>query len=270
MGCHMKKIILKGLLIVAGLYIIICGILYFFQEKLIFFPQKLEKGYKFSFEQNFEEISVRTIDNKLLNGILFKADSSKGLIFYLHGNAGSLSSWGGVAKTYTDLHYDVFMLDYRGYGKSEGSIDSQGQLFDDIQTVYDTLKDKYGEDKMIVLGYSIGTGPAAKVASTNNPRLLILQAPYYSLTDMMRHSYPVVPTFILKYKFETDDYIKNCKMPVVIFHGDQDEVIYYGSSLKLKEEFKKQDTLITLVGQGHNGMTENPDYKKEIQEVLVK
>src|SRR5580693_10616872 len=111
------KITLKILKIVAGIYIAICGIFFFFQEKLIFFPQKLEKNYKFRFSQKFEEINIRTKDNKFLNGILFKADSSKGLIFYLHGNAGSLSSWGEVAKTYTDLNYDVFMLDYRGFGK---------------------------------------------------------------------------------------------------------------------------------------------------------
>lgn len=266
----MKKGILRILKIVAGLYIIICVLLFFFQEKLIFFPQKLEKSYKFSFDQTFEEIDIKTKDNKLLNGILFKADSSKGLIFYLHGNAGSLSSWGDVAKTYTDLKYDVFMLDYRGYGKSEGSIDGQSQFFQDIQTAYDKLKSKYTEDKIIVLGYSIGTGLAAKVASTNNPRLLILQAPYYSLTDMMRHTYPIIPTFILKYKFETDDYIMSCKMPVIIFHGDQDEVVYYGSSLKLQKEFKKQDTLITLPGQGHNGMTDNSDYQTEIQKILTR
>ena len=57
-------------------------------------------------------------------------------------------------------------------------------------------------------------------------------------------------------------------MPVVIFHGDQDEVIYYGSSLKLQKEFKKQDTLITLVGQSHNGITENTEYITAIQMVL--
>jgi len=266
----MKKILLKALIILAVLYILICGLLFFFQEKLIFFPQKLEKDYRFSFNQGFEELSITTKDNKLLNGILFKTDSSKGLIFYLHGNAGSLSSWGNVAKTYTDLNYDVFMLDYRGYGKSEGSIDGQDQLFQDIQTVYDELKNRYPEDKIIVLGYSIGTGPAAELASVNNPRLLILQAPYYSLTDVMRHTYPIIPTFILKYKLETYSYIKKCKMPVVIFHGNQDEVIYYGSSLKLKEGFKKQDSLITLIGQGHNGMTENPDYRVEIKKMLTR
>jgi pimeloyl-ACP methyl ester carboxylesterase len=57
-------------------------------------------------------------------------------------------------------------------------------------------------------------------------------------------------------------------MPIVIFHGDRDEVIYYGSSVKLKEQFKRQDTLITLIGQGHNGMTDHPDYKMEIEKIL--
>lgn len=84
----------------------------------------------------------------------------------------------------------------------------------------------------------------------------------------MSKSYPIIPTFILKYKFETNIYIKKCKMPVVIFHGDKDEVIYYESSLRLKESFKKNDRLIILNGQKHNDMTENKDYKKEIQRIL--
>jgi hypothetical protein len=266
----MKQIILRASIIIVGLYVIICVFLFFFQEKLIFFPEKLNKDYKFGFDQAFEELNIKTKDNKLLNGILFKADSSKGLIFYLHGNAGSLDSWGSVAKTYTALGYDVFILDYRGYGKSEGSINGQSQLFQDIQTAYDELKGKYPEDSIVIVGYSIGTGLAAKIASTNNPRLLILQAPYYSLKDMMQHNYPIIPTFILKYKLETNEYIRNCKMPIVIFHGNEDEVIYFGSSIKLKEEFKRSDTLITLIGQGHNGMTENPDYIKEIGTVLTR
>ena len=258
------------LTLLLALFIIIPGLLFLFQEKLIFYPQKLDKNYQFGFDQNFAEINVSTIDGITLNGLLFKADSSKGLIFYLHGNAGSLSSWGEVARTYTDLNYDVFMLDYRGYGKSEGAISGEGQLFQDMQTVYDELKNKYNEDAIIVLGYSLGAGLAAKIASTNNPKLLILQAPYYSMTDMMHHTLPIIPTFILKYKLKTNEFIKNCKMPIVIFHGNQDEVIYYGSSLKLKELFKEKDTLITLNGQGHNGITDNRDYLIEIQKILTR
>ena len=266
----MKKRIIRVLTIIFSIYILLCGLLYFFQEKLIFFPQQLDKNYKFEFGQKFEELNIKATDGKLINGLLFKAGSSKGLIFYLHGNAGSLSSWGDVAKTYTDLNYDVFIVDYRSYGKSEGEINGQNQLFEDSQTAYNELKKSYKEDKIIVLGYSIGTGLASKLASTNNPKLLILQAPYYNLTDMMKQRFSFIPTFILKYKFATNEYLKNCKMPVVIFHGNSDEVIYYGSSLKLKEEFKKQDTLITLNGQGHNGMTDNEEYKIELTKILTK
>jgi len=264
----MKKIFIKILITILVLYIILSGGLFMFQEKYIFFPEKLEKSFQFNFDQKFEEINIRTNDGVNLHGLLFSMDNSKGLIFYLHGNAGSLSSWGGVAETYTDLNYDVFILDYRGYGKSEGSINGERQFFQDIQTVYDHLKAKYSENEIIVLGYSIGSGAAAKIASTNNPKLLILQAPYYNLSDLMRKFYPLIPTFVLKYKFRTDKYIKECKMPVIIFHGDQDEVIYYGSSLKLKKLFKPGDSLITLEGQYHNGMTDNEDYMTEMKKIL--
>lgn len=264
----MKKGILKVLIIGLSLYTIICILLYFYQEKLIFFPEKINKEIKFKFFQNFEEINLKTSDNITLSGILFKADTTKGLIFYLHGNAGSLKSWGEVAATYNSLNYDVFMLDYRGFGKSEGEINSQRQIFNDVQLAYDNMKNKYSENNIIVIGYSIGTGLAAKVASSNKPKLLILQAPYYSLTDLMKHTYSILPTFILKYKFETNKFIQNCKMPIIIFHGNQDEVIYYSSSLKLKELFKRNDTLITLEGQSHNGITDNRKYQDEIARIL--
>ncbi|HTE12895.1 MAG TPA: alpha/beta fold hydrolase [Chitinophagaceae bacterium] len=246
----------------------LCILLYFVQEKLIFFPEKLAATYKFKFDQGFEELYFKATDNTVLNGVLFKADSSRGLIFYLHGNAGSLASWGQIAKTYTDLHYDLFMLDYRGYGKSEGSISNEKQFYEDVQLAYDSLKNRYNEKDITILGYSIGTGAAAKLAAANHPRLLILQAPYFSLIDMMKYRFRFIPSFILKYKFETNIFLSACKMPVVIFHGDKDEVIYYGSSLKLKKLFKTTDTLITLSGEGHNGMSDNPAYLTELQKKL--
>jgi pimeloyl-ACP methyl ester carboxylesterase len=264
----MKKVVTRIIQVVLILLIIFCGLFYVFQEKLIFTPEKLDKDYQFSFNQSFEEVSINTIDGTLLNGLLFKADSSKGLLFYLHGNGGSLRGWGNAAETYTDLNYDVFILDYRGYGKSEGSISSQEQLYQDIQTAYDVMRKQYPEENIIVLGYSIGSGPSAHLASTNNPKLLILQAPYFNLTDIFKRLYPIAPTFLLKYKFATNEYLKDCKMPVVILHGDQDEVIYYGSSLKLQEQFKPQDTLITLNGLGHNGITSTEVYKTEIKKIL--
>ena len=262
------RVLIRILIVLFSLYTGVCLFLLMKQESLIFHPKKLSTDFQFSFQSKFEEVNVKTSDNKTLNCVLFKADNSKGVILYLHGNAGALDTWGEVAKTYTDLHYDVFMIDYRGYGKSEGNISSEVQFLNDTQLAYNYLKQTYTENKIIVLGYSIGTGAAAYLAANNHPRLLILQAPYYSLVDMMKHNYSMIPTFILKYKFETNKYLRSCKTPIVIFHGDADEVIYYGSSLKLRHLLKKTDTLITLNGQGHNGITDNPDYKDALVKIL--
>lgn len=260
----------KLVIILLCLYLLICALLFVFQEHLIFFPEKLPPDHQFRFNQKFEEIYIKTKDQDLLHGLLFKAQSSKGLVFYLHGNAGSLSSWGEVAQTYTDLHYDVFMLDYRGFGKSEGYISNQAQLHQDVQIAYDQMRARYSEDQIVVLGYSLGSGLAAKLASSNSPRLLILQAPYYSMTDLMKHTYPIVPTALLKYKLETSEFIKACQMRIILIHGRQDEVIYYHSSVKLRKIIKPTDTLITLDPQSHNGMTSNPDYRTAIQKALFK
>lgn len=264
----LKKIVVGFLGFILFLYLLLCLLLYVYQEKLIFFPTKLSSNFEYKFSQNFEEISILTTDKIKLNGLLFKVDSSKGVIFYLHGNAGALDTWADVAPLYTSLHYDVFLLDYRGFGKSESVIKNEEQFYLDIQTAYDAIKNRYDEKKMIVLGYSIGTGSAAMLASKNHPKQLILQAPYYSLIDMMTHSYPIVPTFLLKYKFKTYEFVQQTKSPIVIFHGNEDEVIYYGSSLKLKPFLKPTDTLITLDKAGHNGMTDNLQYQLALKKIL--
>jgi len=261
-------IIVKTLVIIAGLYVLICVLLYFAQEKLIFMAERLPANFVFRFNEPFQELPIKTNDGTVLSGLLFTANQSKGLIFYLHGNAGSLRGWGDVARTYLNQHYDVFLLDYRGYGKSGGTITNELQLQDDVQVAYDRMKERYPEQKIVVLGYSLGTGLATKVASANHPRMLVLQAPYYSLVDMMKRLYPVIPTFILKYQFRNDLNIRDCAMPIVIFHGDEDNVIDCRSSIRLKALIKPMDTLILLKGQGHNGMTENNEYRKKIEDVL--
>ncbi len=238
------------------------------QEKIIFFPKKLTQNYKFQFDGKFEELNIITADKIYLNGLLFKSDSSKGLIFYLHGNAGALDSWGDIAKTYTNLNYDMFILDYRGFGKSAGDISNEEQFYSDVQSAYIHLKSRYSENKIVIIGYSIGTGPASMLASKNNPKALLLQAPYFSLVDMMNKSYSFVPNFLLRYRFETFTFIEQIKVPIVIFHGNSDEVIYYGSSLKLQKYLKATDKLVTLNGQGHNGMNNNFEYQKELKNIL--
>ncbi|HUH73959.1 MAG TPA: alpha/beta fold hydrolase [Chitinophagales bacterium] len=260
----MKKILISIALII-GLGFLL---LYSFQEKILFLPYQLPSSYSFSFSGNYEEINFETKDKNSINALLFKADSSKGIIYYLHGNGGALSGWGEFAETYTNLGYDVLMIDYRGYGKSTGKIKSLEQLFEDNQFIYNILKEHYGENKITLLGYSLGSGLASKLASENQPQLLILQAPYYSIEFVMNERLPFIPSFILKYNINTSEYLKKADMPVVIFHGLEDKTISYLNALKLQSEFKKSDTLISIENLGHAGMTENIIYQENLKKVL--
>lgn len=264
----MVKTVMLIASVLAIVYLVICALVYCFQEKVIFFPERLDVTHAFNFPEPYDEMFIHVRDGVKLNGLLFRADNSKGLIFYLHGNAGSLDGWAGVASAYLPLGYDVFLMDYRGYGKSEGTIMSEEDLVNDVQDVYQYMLQHYHEESVIVLGYSLGSGLAANIASQNSPRMLIMQAPYYSLTDMMRTLTPFLPTFLLKYKLRTNEALPKCRMPIVMFHGDQDEVIPVSQSLKLKPLLKPGDTLITLPGAGHNGMTESPQYVAEMARLL--
>jgi pimeloyl-ACP methyl ester carboxylesterase len=238
------------------------------QVKFYFPGAKLPPDYTFHFAAPFQEVRLLTRDSISLNGVLFKVDNTKGVILYLHGNTDGIDKWGWVSKTYTDLHYDLFLLDYRGYGKSQGHIKNENELYEDVQLAYNYLKSIYGEGKIIVLGYSMGTGPAAYLAANNIPQKLILQAPYYSLPDAMVRLRPSFDTSKMAFHFNTYQYLKRTKTPVVIFHGDQDKMFYYGSSEKLSVFFKPGDKLITLKGAGHPFMDKNPVYLDSLKQVL--
>lgn len=256
---------ISGILLLAGFLVII---VYTRQEKMLFFPDKLPKDYTFTFPDEFQEYFINVGKKTSLNGLLFRADSSKGLIFYLHGNAGSIASWGQIAGVYLQNRYDFFILDYRGYGKSQGRISGERQLYSDIQIVFDSLKTIYTEKVIVIMGYSIGTGPAAWLASVNHPEMLVLKAPFFNMADLVHHYLKIMPSFLIKYKFPTDEYITRVKCPVFLFHGNRDEIINVGSSYKLKKLFKPGDRLFILEGQRHNGINDNEIYREELKKIL--
>ncbi|MES2332094.1 MAG: alpha/beta fold hydrolase [Bacteroidota bacterium] len=268
-----KKIFRFSLIVLLISYVALCLGYSFFQKYFLMTNTK-PSNYVYQFEGNFEERNVQTRDGKKLNGLLFKSDSSNGLIFYLHGGGHTLEKWGKYAKTYTDLHYDIFFLDYRGFGKSQGDLPTEKQLYSDVQDAYNNLKTTYREDNIIVFGYSFGTAPASMLSADNKPRMLILQAPYYSGDAAVKENYPflysIIPTFLLKYKLKTYEFLERTKVPIVIFHGNKDSTFNVSQSYKLKKLFKSGDELIVLENQGHNGFTENKEYLKQLTRVLSK
>jgi uncharacterized protein len=254
----------------AIVYFLAVFYVYFNQEQMVFKGSRLAKDYKFTYNQNFEELNIRSFDGNKLNGLLFKAKKSKGLVFYLHGNAGNLSHWGDISRNYTDLDYDIFILDYRGFGKSEGQIEDETQVLKDVAVAYKSLLKRYEENKVIIVGYSIGTGPAAYLASKNSPKSLILQAPYYSFTELSSDRVPFMPNFLKKFTFETASFVTKIKAPIYIFHGNQDQVISYSNSERLYKLIKGKGEFFTMENQGHLNINENETFLNQLKIILNK
>ncbi|MDQ3534097.1 MAG: lysophospholipase [Bacteroidota bacterium] len=261
------------------IYIVICLLIFFFQERFLFFPQKLPADTHFTFPYKFEEFFIEAEDGVRLNGLLFKSAGSeyrsgslsgmaRGLVFYLHGNAGALNNWGYAADEFLGEGFDVFILDYRGYGKSEGNISSQNQLLNDVELAFQEVSKLYQAQEIIITGYSIGTGPACWLASRHPVDKLLLIAPFYNLTDLANHYFPFLPSFILRYPLKNNQYLEKVEAPVTLIHGKNDEIIPHESSLRLKDAVKKDVNLFILDGLGHNNITGSLQFRKVIREVL--
>lgn len=129
--------------------------LYFFQERFLFHPEKLPKDFQFQYEnQQVDEYHLELPDGETINGLHFKVDKPKGLIYYLKGNSKSIKGWGKFAVDFTLHNYDVIMIDYRGFGKSTGKM-SQESMKKDALFVYDKLKEKVKEEHIIIYGRSL-------------------------------------------------------------------------------------------------------------------
>ena len=245
------------------LYLMICLGLYFAQEKLLFRPYKLSDTHTF---RTGEEVEIPVSDDISLNCLWIKRGESKKVVLYLHGNRGSNRRCTGQAlSAFGDTGYDIFMPDYRGYGKTEGAIYSEKQMHADIDQVYSFLKMNYEEKDIVVAGYSMGSGMATRVAAENNPSYLFLIAPYYSIVDMKNRYARFIPNFLLKYKLRNDKNIMNVNCPITLFHGTADEVLPYDSSVKLKELRPNDIELFTLENTHHRRTIFHPTVKREIQ-----
>ncbi len=238
------------------------------QENYIFYPEKLPSNYSYSFPVPFEEINFETDDKVIINGLLFKVKDPKGVVFYLHGNAGSLNSWGHLYEDFTVRGYDVLFVDYRSYGKSTGDIENEEQLHSDARVVYRRLVAKYGEERVIVYGRSLGTGIATRLAAEKNPKTLILETPFFNFSDVAKHHFPfLMAGLTLKYRFENHKYLPEVSCPVYIFHGTNDKTIPYVQSSRLSR-LSDNVKFYTLEGGAHNNLSGFTQYQDALDDIL--
>jgi alpha-beta hydrolase superfamily lysophospholipase len=249
------------------LYLAICTLLYVVQERFIFFPEVLPPHYRFTFSDPFAEVTV-PVDGATLHALHFTVPQPQGVVLYLHGNAGSVRSWGSVASYFTSRGYAVLIPDYRGYGKSTGTISSERMLHQDAAAIYAYLQQQYPEEPIVVYGRSIGTGLAVHLARTQHPKLLILETPYFNLQELATAQFPWVPSFLFKYPLRVDQWISDVACPIMLVHGTQDNVIPYSASMRLLPLIRSEHRLVTIEGGGHNNLGMFPQYDKFLSEAL--
>jgi len=263
------KIVGRFVICTLAAVVLLMTLIYTMQEKLIFLPSTLSQGYTYQFDEPFEEITLTAADGAKLNAIHFKNENPKGVILYFHGNAGDLSRWGIITEYFTQFNYDVLVMDYRTYGKSTGSL-SQNALYDDAQLFYDYVAERYSEDQIIVYGRSLGTTFATYVASKNEPEQLILETPFFSLTEVAKKRFPFLPVKkMLRYTFPSKDYIGSVSCPITIFHGTADNVVPYKSGVRLSKKVREGLLkFVTLENGQHNNLIEYDLYHTEIKKLL--
>lgn len=269
----MKKIWLqktwKWFKIIALVYIMIGVALYFLQDKFIFHPKKLPADYKYKFDIPFREIDLPVTDKKNLSIVQFTLPDSvrKGIVLYFHGNRQNINRYAQYATNFTRNGYEVWMMDYPGYGKSTGKRTEQ-ILYDDALILYKMAISKVSVEHIIIYGKSLGTGIAAQLASVRDCKRLILETPYYSMGALAKNyffMYPVMP--MTKYALSTYQHFDYIKAPVTIFHGTRDAVIPYKQARWLAEK-KAGTELITLEKGQHNNLPGFPLFQQKLDSLL--
>lgn len=248
--------------------IILSVVIYFFQEKFIFKPERLKQDFQYKYDIPFKEYFFDIAPGVRINGLHFYRNDPKGLILYFHGNTRSIKGWAKYARDFYRYDYDVVLVDYRGFGKSTGKR-SEKEMLNDMQYVYERLAEKYTEHHIIVYGRSIGSGFATKIASENKPRYLILDSPYYSFRKVAERFVPILPVrFVLRYHLRTDKWIRHVNCHTYIIHGTKDRLIPIRHSEALQKLNPSKITLIRIEGGRHNNLPSFDEYHNFIRDIL--
>lgn len=257
------------LLYLISAYIFISVLVYFLQDFILFRPEKLSKEFAFEYQNlKHQEYIIDVKEGVTLSGIRFMAENPIGVVFYLKGNSRSIKGWGKFAIDFIRYRYDVIMVDYRGFGKSTG-IRTQEAIKSDLQLVYDKIKEKVHEKYIVLYGRSMGSGFAAKLASANKPRMLILDAPYYSMSKTTGRYMPFMPmSLLLKFPIPTYKWLKHVKCPIHIIHGTNDGLIPFKSSIKLSKVNAQKTRLHPVIGGGHNNLHTFESYHEVLSQIL--
>jgi pimeloyl-ACP methyl ester carboxylesterase len=243
---------------------------YLLQKKFMFHPTPLPADHEFKFNIPFKELNIPLSITENLNVIQFLPSDSipKGVVLYFHGNHDNVNRYARYAENFTKHGYEIWIIDYPGYGKSTGKL-TEENLYRQAKEVHKLASLKFEVEHIIVYGKSLGSGIASYLASNKSCRRLILETPYFSIPDLFSHYTPFFPVNLMShFKLPTGEYLAKLNVPVTIFHGNEDWVIPYRCASKLKRFLKPGDEFVTIEKGAHNNLHQFAFFNQKLDEVL--
>ncbi len=253
---YIRILIGFGLIISVVVVVYLFSALYRFimQSHYIYYPFKQISATPFDMRLYFEEIMFRSADGVNLSGWFIPRGSRKRVLLFLHENGGNVSTGLTLIDYFSrKLGLSVFIIDYRGYGKSEGKPTEMGTYLD-ARAAWEYLLNsrKIDPGNIIIYGRSLGGSIAAWLAKEVKSGLLILDSTFTSLKDIATELYPYLPVRrFLKYDYPTIDYIKAITCPVLIIHSGDDDYIPFSHAEELFKSANEPRQLLKISG-GHN------------------
>ena len=261
--------LVQRLIETAGILLALWGFSVWFEWHNLFKPTRKitttpkDKGLE------FEDVTFVADDGKFLHGWWIPHPSASGTILYCHGNAENLS---GRVDLSADLHrlgVNVFVFDYRGYGKSRG-IPTERGLYRDARAAYEVVRARYedsDEPPVIIYGASLGGAVAAQLAMEKPSRGLVLECTFTNVLEMGRHLYPLLPVgLITRMRFDTLSKVANIDVPKLISHSRDDKLIPFEMGQRLFQVARGEKEFVSLNGDHDEaGWTETPAYWTALQ-----
>jgi len=243
---------MKMILYLIAIIVLFLIFVRYLENTSIFFPERSLAETPENIGLPFEDVTIVTQDHVKLHGWLIKAPSAGSTLIFFHGNAGNIGNRLGKIDLFHHMGLNVLIIDYRGYGSSEGHPTEQG-IYDDATATYDYLlqrNDMQGQN-IISYGASLGGAVAIDLAVQRNVSCVIVDSAFSSATDMAKLIFPFIPSFLIKTKMDSLSKIKNISVPVLFIHSIEDRTVPFALGKKLYDAAPGQKEFIEI-GGGHN------------------
>jgi hypothetical protein len=250
---------MKTIISLAAFYLLFLVILTLFQRKFIYFPYKLEKEFEYPrYVSQLEEVFITCADGTIINGLYAPGRERSPTVLIFHGNAGNITHRDVILQGFNQLGYSVLLIDYHGYGKSEGKPSEKNLYLDGKASLEWLSKEKNKKPEEIVLfGKSLGSGVAVELATEKLFKGLILESPFTSIASVARSHFPYnffPVSLLLMDKFDNATKIKSVNSPLLITHGTEDSIVDTKESNKLFKQANMPKELYLIEGADHNNI----------------